>query len=62
MIKTEHLPITEEAREEITKCASLWYSNTCVVDSKKPFFIDKDGDEIVRVTGFNVVIEYEVVK
>lgn len=59
-LKSEALPINEDARKEITKCAVHWYGDAAVLNSKKPLFLDKSGNKIVKVLGFTVNMIYEV--
>jgi|DEB0MinimDraft_3_1074331.scaffolds.fasta_scaffold54782_2 hypothetical protein len=60
MIKTEKLTLTDAARNEITRCILFWYADACVSDTKKPLFLDNDGDQIVKIEGFDVAVSYEV--
>ena len=59
-MKSERLTITEEVRNEVTKCITFWYGDACVHGTKKPLFLDSDGDEITNVVGFEVNVFYEV--
>ena len=59
-LKEESIAIDEQLRKEITKAAVNWYSNACVHNTKKTLFLDKEGEEIVKVLGFTVNMVYEV--
>ena len=60
MIKTKGFDISDEAQDEITKCIQAWYFDACVSDTKKPLFLDADGDTIVKVIGYEIGVVYEV--
>lgn len=59
-LKSEVLPIDEDTRKEITKCAVYWYGDAAVLNSKKNLFLDKSGNKIAKVLGFTVNMIYEV--
>lgn len=60
MIKTDIIPLTNEERNAISKYVMFWFADTLVSGTKKPLFLDKDGDEIARVTGYDIIVSYEV--